>query len=69
MLIYRHIFIINSENKIIDAFTCSLYKQKEKLHIKAVWTEWTPVSSQHSEQLKDALYVTDVSLVFDKLRH
>lgn len=60
MFTHRYIIIINSENNVADAFTCSLSKQREKLHVKAARTEWTPASSQRREQLKDANYGTDV---------
>lgn len=61
MLIYSHIFIINSENNILDAFACCLYTHTErKASYLSCMGRANACFSQHSEQLKDALYVADV---------
>lgn len=44
------------ENNFHKALTCS-----EKLQIKAAQTEQTPGCNYRKEQLKDALYMTDIS--------
>lgn len=64
MLIYHHIFIVNSEKNLLDAFICSLYKQKESFISKRHGASERLCPASSSKML--SVWQMWVSLVFDQ---